>query len=458
MQRQIPLTTGVSEKDVAGTETLINLYPRQTSGGKYPYKLIGTAGLAFFCELPTKPVKALYKYGPRVFAVTPSKIYEIHSNSSFTELGDVSLFGNRLSVADNGLQMVVVDGIKGYSLDFDSNEVKQIEQEGFYPSSTVTYQDGYFIFSRAGTGQFYLSELLDTDFDPNDFGTAEGQPDKLLAVLSDHREVFMFGESTIEVWYNSGDPDLPFERNQGAFIEKGCAAPYAITKQNNTIYFVGSDLMVYQMSGYTPIRISTHEVERTIKDVSLSDAFSYTYQDQGHLFYMLTIPAANITWCYDISSGTWHIRQSYQFGRHISNCIVNAFSRNLVGDFQSGVIYELSQDYYRDNLDPIVRVMTLPTIANGREFVTVNSLELDMSSGVGVNFGDGFDPELRVFVSKDGGSTYAQNHRNVKIGKQGEFLTRVKTNRLGRARQFNFKIEISDPIPVSIGGAWVDVT
>ncbi|MCV5997943.1 hypothetical protein, partial [Enterococcus faecalis] len=78
--------------------------------------------------------------------------------------------------------------------------------------------------------------------------TAEGQPDPLVAILSDHREIFLFGTETIEVWYNSGASDFPFERNQGAFIEKGCGARYSVAKQNNTVYFIGSDLMVYQMT------------------------------------------------------------------------------------------------------------------------------------------------------------------------------------------------------------------
>ena len=35
-----------------------------------------------------------------------------------------------------------------------------MEQEGWYPSSMVTYMDGYFIFNRTGTGQFFISELF----------------------------------------------------------------------------------------------------------------------------------------------------------------------------------------------------------------------------------------------------------------------------------------------------------
>jgi hypothetical protein len=455
-QVQIPLVANTSEGDIAGQEILINVYPRKSVGGKYPFTLINSPGLAFFAELPTFPVLGLHYNKGRAFAVTPSKIYEIFNNGTFNELGDVSLSG-RVSMEDNGLQVVVVDGFKGFYWDATTNLVKEITAEGFYPANTVTYQDGYFIFNRKDTGQFFLSNLLDVSFDPLNFATAEGQPDNLVAVLSDHREVFMFGSETIEVWYNSGAADFPLERNQGAFIEKGCGARYTVAKQNNTIYFVGSDLMVYQMSGYTPIRISSHAVEQTLKGVDLSDAFAYTYQDEGHLFYVLTIPKRDLTWCFDISTGAWHIRQSYQFGRHQSNNAIFFDSKTLVGDFQNGRIYQLANNYYTDDGEPVIREFILPTVNQGREFLTIDSLEFDMSSGVGLTHGQGNDPELRVYFSKDEGQTYSENFKVGKIGKKGNYLSRAKVNRFGCARQFTFKIEISDPIPIDIGGVWIEV-
>jgi len=455
MQREIPLAANTSEQDISGNELLVNVYPRATTGGKYPFNLINTPGLAFFCDLPTFPVMALHQNGRRAFAVTKTKFYEIFSDGRHKELGDVDIKG-RAVMEDNGNQVVVVDGNKGFYYDISSDEVKQITAEGFYPASTVTYQDGYFIFDRRGTGQFFISELLDVAFDPLDFATAEGQPDPLIAVLSDHREVFMFGQDTIEVWYNSGADDFPFERNQGAFIEKGCAAPYSVAKQNNTVYFLGSDLMVYQMTGYTPVRISNHAVEKTLKGVGVSDSFAYTYQDEGHLFYVLTIPERDLTWCYDISTGAWHVRQSYQFGRHQSNNAIFFDSKTLVGDFQSGRIYEMANNFYTDDGEPVVREFVLPTVNNGREFLTVDSLELDMTSGVGINLGQGQDPQARLEFSKDGGKTWSKT-KFARIGRMGEYLTRVKWNRLGVARQFIFRVRVSDPVPIDVGGAFIEV-
>ena len=451
VQRQVPLVANTAEGDIAGSELLVNIFPERSNGGKYPFTLKGTPGLAFVLELPTFPVKALHFNRGRAFAVTPTKLYEIFSNGSFNELGAVD-FEGRVVMEDNGIQLVMVDGFKGYSWDATTNEVAQITGDGWYPARTVTYQDGYFIFERKDTGQFFVSDLLSVEFDPLDFASAEGQPDKLVAVLSDHREVFMFGTETIEVWYNSGAADFPFERNQGAFIEKGCAAPYSVAKQNNTVYFVGSDLMVYQLAGYSPQRISTHIVEQDLSSVDLEDCFAYTYQENGHLFYVLTIPQINKTWCYDVSTSAWHVRKDYQFGRHRSECVTFFDKKTLVGDFQSGRVYEMTSHYFTDDGEPIVREFILPTINNGREFLTVNSFELDMTTGIF----NGEEPVGTLEFSKDSGKTWS-NQKFSNMGAIGEYLTRVKWNRLGCARQFVISCSVCAPMPIDIGGAWVEV-
>ena len=455
MSTQIPLTSTTSEQDVSGSELLVNIYPRTSVGSKYGFNLVHSPGLAFFCELPTLPILALHQTKDRAFAVTSSRFYEIFSNGGFKELGAVD-FDGRISIADNGHQIVAVNGSNGYYYDIDNDSVHELESYDFFPS-TVTYQDGYFIFNRKNTNQFFISDLLSANINPINFASAEGQPDNIVSIISDHREVFIFGVLTTEVWFNSGNSDFPLERNQGAFIEKGCAAQHSVAKQNNTVYFIGSDLMVYRMSGYNPVRISTNAVEKTLAGNDISDAFAYTYQEDGQLFYMLTIPSIKLTWCYDISTGSWHIRDSYNFKRHISNNAIFYDSKTLVGDFQSGIIYEMTRKYLKDNEDPIIREFTLPTVNYGRDFITIDSLEFDMDTGIGLDYGYGIDPEMRVYFSKDDGNVYSENYKQVKLGRQGIYLQRAKSNRFGAARQFTFKIEISDPVPINIGGAWVEI-
>lgn len=456
MRQQIPWATasGKGRSSKANGTRLVNLYAEALPpDSKTPVVLYGTPGQCLYCELPTFPVLALCVMSEKLYAATPTKLYLVEPNG-YTELGDID-FSGRVSCASNGFDVVFVDGKKGYAYNAD-NGVSELSGDGWYPANTVAYQDGYFAFNRAGTGQWFISQLVSTEFDAQDFASAEGSPDDTLAVLSDHREMWLFGEHSTEIWYNSGDPDFPFERMQGAFVERGIAASHSAVKMDNSVFWVGDDRIVYRANGYLPGRISTHAVEQSIAEGGIDDAYAFTYSEEGHKFYVLTFPSLKKTWCFDVATGLWHERSHYEWGRHNSNCYAYCYDQHLVGDFQNGRILTLNMDVHKDDSSPIRRVAVSPPMHFGRARATIHSLELDMDSGFGVEFGQGSDPQAMLRWSDDGGKTWSNEHWTT-IGKVGEYLTRVKWNRLGMARQRQFEISVSDPVPVTILSAHVEV-
>jgi hypothetical protein len=78
------------------------------------------------------------------------------------------------------------------------------------------------------------------------------------------------------VFYNTGAADFPFERQGNAFIERGCIDRDSIVKLDNGTFFVGDDRIVYKLDGYTPCRVSTHAVEKTLSEASWFRGFTYT--------------------------------------------------------------------------------------------------------------------------------------------------------------------------------------
>ena len=257
----------------------------------------------------------------------------------------------------------------------------------------VTFQDGYFAVSKPDTDEFYVSSLNDgLNWDALDFASAEGQSDDLVAVESDHREMWLFGERTIEVWYNSGDVTFPFERVQGGFQETGCMATASIAKADNSLFWLGRDDrgwgIVYRADGYTPRRVSTHAIEKDIQSYDdVSDAFAYTYQQDGHIFYVLTFPSGNRTWVYDVSTNLWH-KRSYYDGeddiRHRGNCFAHFDEELIVGDYSNGKLYKLDLDTYTDDGDEIRRIRTAYHVHNERKRSVCTRYEIDMEFGVGL--------------------------------------------------------------------------
>lgn len=461
--REIALTVTAGESDVAGREELINLMAVKTSGGKYPFKLVSAPGKRLFTTVPTTPILGMFKTksSDRAFVATASHLYEITVNGVVTDRGAWTMSG-RVNMAENGTHLVAVDGLTGWVLTLSSNTLAQITDPDFHPADTVQFLNGFFIFNRSGTGQYFGSGLYSTSLDALDFATAESETDNIVTLIRDHNEIFLFGSETIETIYaSSSGGDLPFVSNPTTFMEKGCAAKHTVAKINKSIYFVGNDRIVYELFGYTPVRISGVSIERDLKEIPLDSAFAYTYQEHGQLFYVLTLPPIRKTWVFDALGRTWHIRSSYADGSQgvdIGSTCMFFNNKTLVGDILSGNIYHLSRDYYFEQSQPIVRRVTLPTVSRARGFISVNSLEFDMKRGVGLNAGDDIDPVVWLRYSKDGGSTWIMHPDQPSIGRVGQFSNRIRFSRFGRAREFDFELSITHSVAVEIGGAFIDAS
>lgn len=396
-----------------------------------------------------------------LYYVNKNKFYKFAADSTVTELGTLVTSSGRVSMADNGLQLVVVDGPNGYVWDFTLLTFVQINDPAWLGSTTVAYQDGTFLFHKPGTNQFYISGLNEVTFDAADVAEKEGNADPIVAIFSDHRNVWLWGTETIEVWYNSGAALFPFQRIDGTYSENGLAAAFSIQKLNGTIIWLGQDKkgtgIVYMANQYTPVRISTQAIEDEIQSYStISDATSWTYQDGGHSFYVLNFPTANASWCYDIQTRLWHER-SYlnqgRYDRHRAETHSFTFGKHIVADWENGNIYELSRDFHTDNGAPKKWMRRAPHISTDMVRQFFQSFQIDIEAGVGLDgTGQGTDPKVILRWSDDGGHKWS-NERWVSMGKIGHTKHRAKWERLGSARDRVFEVSGTDPVKIAIIGA-----
>lgn len=331
-----------------------------------------------------------------------------------------------------------------------------------YPTegaSSVDYMDGYVIWSRTGTRQFFLSAPYDaTTIYALDFASAESTPSNLLRVLVHNRELWLFKGKGIEPWADTGASPFPFERINGATMELGCGAALSAAKSDNAIYWLGNDYVVYTAAGYSPQPISNKAMEEIIRkaaaDVGVSDAFGMTYTQGGHQFYVLTLPMAGRTLVCDITEGfAWHERQSGTTlvpARWAVNCITSAFGKLFAGA-SGGLVAELDLDTYEDNGEPIRRAVVTPPFYNEGLKAVHTFIEIECETGVGLNEGQGSDPEVMLRFSDDGGKSWS-NERRAALGRTGDRKRRVRFRRLGSFRQRCYEISISDPVKVSAYG------
>ena len=460
---KIPLALSIQQNrnSLANREYLVNLFANaQPPSAKNTVALLSTPGIETIFEIPNNRALGLYATADnRLFIVMEDALYELINNLdgtfSYENRGGVDFTGElEVSMADNGKQLLIVAG-DGYSYDLSANTIKKLSSsDNYYPSHSVTFQDGYFILVKDDTQQFYISDLYSDTFDATMFASKEGAPDKLLGVKSVHREVFLIGEHSMEIWYDSGNVDFPFERMMGTFIKRGTTNIYSIARLANTVTFVGDDDSVYVMNGYTPVRISnpTVEYEITKSDKNFVEAFSYA--EEGHIFYVLTLDK-NKTFVYDLTTRLWHKRQSRDIGRWRVKKIKHIWDMNIGIDAEWGKVYRVGLDYNTEDGTKIERIAILPTLHNNFEYFTVNRLALDIETGIIADRTQ--EPVIRLQYSDDDGKTWS-NWKEAKLGKTGEYITRVIWDRLGRSRSKVFKIWIDIPMKIDIVNAFVEVS
>lgn len=458
----------VARSPNAADSRLINLFPEIVpQGGKEPAFLRRAPGLRLLAELGNGPVRGLWTFGGYGYAVSGETLYKIESDWSFTAKGTVS-GTTPVSMVDNGTQLFIAAGVNGYIYNANTDVFAQITDPDFPGAVTVGYIDGYFVFNEPNSQKFWVSQLLDgTSVDPLDFASAEGSPDNLVSLIVDHREVWLFGETTVEVWYDAGLPDFPLSRIQGAFNEIGCAAAFSVAKLDNGVFWLGADArgrgIVYRSQGYNGVRISTHAVEWQIQQYSdISDAIAYTYQQDGHSFYVLNFPSADITWVYDVATQVWHQRAGWlndKFTRHRGSNQMSFAGEIVVGDYLSGAIYAYDLEVYTEAgaVQKWLRSWrAIPTGQNTLTRTTNHSLQLDCESGVGLDgVGQGTNPQVMLRWSDDGGHTWSNEHW-ASMGKIGQTNRRVIWRRLGmtmKLRDRVYEVSGTDPVSVTIMGA-----
>ena len=451
----------------AADSRMVNIFPEVVpEGGKEPAFLQRAPGLRLLQTVGNGPIRGLHAFGGYAYVVSGNSLYKLDASYNVTLLGTVANDGP-VSMADNGIQLFVACNGPSYIYNTNTLAFGQITDPDFAGALTVSYLDGYFVFIEPNSQKLWVTQLLDgSSIDPLDFASAEGDPDGLISSIVDHSEVWLFGSNSVEVWYNAGNADFPLQRIQGAFNEIGCAATFSVAKLDNALFWLGADArgkgIVYRAQGYTGVRVSTHAVEWQIQQyANIADATAYTYQQDGHAFYVLSFPSANATWVYDAATQAWHERAGFfngAFTRQRGTCQMFFNDLVTVGDYQNGSIYAYDQQLYADAARPQRWLRTwraLPTGQNNLKRSAQHSLQLDCESGVGLNTGQGSDPQVMLRWSDDGGHTWSREHW-APMGAIGAYGRRVFWRRLGmtmKLRDRVYEISGTDPVPIFIMGA-----
>ena len=343
----------------------------------------------------------------------------------------------------------------------------------FTGGETCDIVDNYFVYNRPSSQQWGASGVLSPISGNTSFSSKDGSPDNLVALIVDHREVYLMGEASSEVWTDVGGNPFPFQRIPGTNTQHGIAAKFSVARFGDSFCYVSRNnrgqAQIMQMKGYIPTRISNHAVENSITNQYVDDAIAWTYQLEGHECYVVSFPTLELTWAYDLASGMWHkwlyTNNDGSYTRHRGNCCAVFQGMVLVGDYQDGSIYELDKNNYTDNGQNTRRLRRAPHLVTDLQRQYFDELQIQFQPGVGLTgittpLNDeivGADPQAMLRWSNDGGSTWSSEHWT-SIGKIGKYKNRAIWRRLGWARDRVFEVVVSDPINAVIISANLKAT
>jgi hypothetical protein len=476
---KIPLTIGAYEARsiIADAQRCVNLYVETNPpDSPFPMTHYPTPGLVYQTVSPViGQVRAVYTASNgNFYVVVGANIYTVNTSYVWTLLGTLTTNTGFVSIKDNTLTAVIVDGTAfAFCIKLADNSFNAVSGTNFYATDRVDYLDTYLIFNRKGTNQFFFTlsnatyEMLvgGTGFDPLDIAAKTGGNDNIVGCAVMHREIWLIGAQTSEVWFDAGAADFAFQAMPGAFVEHGCTAVGSIAKYDLALYWLGQDSsganVVFEGAQYRVRTVSTKAIDREIATYpSKSDALGFTYLQEGHVFYVLIFPSANVTWVYDIKEQQWHRRcwsdSNGILNRWRPNCAAVFNNQIVVGDFENGNLYALDLDTYLDNGDPIIRIRSFPHITEENDRLVHRNLIAAMEVGNEMDDSTNDNDFVSLRFSDNAGRSYGDAILQP-LGPRGFYQGSVQWNRLGLARDRVYELSWSAPVKTSLQGVYLDV-
>jgi hypothetical protein len=472
-------------RDVS-TRTLQNVFFESTPDGKSESIIIGTPGHEIFIDESNNPefysssCRGLhYTSTSRLFAMLGGRLTEILENGTSLIRFTMTNIPTSVSMCDDGVTMVFVDGYTLHLYDLVTNVISVPDplQIDFKNPTKVIYSNGRavvinndFTIDEFNTeitrksNRFYWSALRDlTQWSAINFATAEQSADQIIGMESRDSDIWFLGTRSYEIWRGTDDADLPWIYYGGSSSDIGCMTANSIASNENSIFFLGSSNAgnnhIFMSKGTEVVNISTSDIASFLSDNQgkTSDAYGFVFNQENHQFYVITFIQLDRTFVYDISTGLWHERSSrdpllniHHYWR--ARYAVYAFGRVIVGDSKIAFLSILNMNKFDDDIGggskiPIVRILqsgNLSDSENNQE-MTIRSLQFDLEMGTGL-LGNQFssDPELMLELSRDGGYSFG-NQMVTSIGKLGNYTKRAVFRRLGLARELTIRLTFSNP-------------
>lgn len=438
MQIPFGVQTASHRSTPVSAQEMVNCYLEQAPArSKQPVAVVPSHGIANFCSLTN------LKGGNRIkgipYIVNATGLHTVAANGVATQLAAQS-FPYDAQIQGDGSNVVILHNELGYV--WDGSTLAQITDADFPRAIWIGQIDGYFPVIEKNTGKFWINE---TAYDPTrwnalDFEQASVYADDLVWGIVDKKEIILFGTESGEFFYNSGNADFPFERVANGFFDIGIWSAYAAGRNSNSVFFLGSDGIAYQLNGYTPARISSHAFEQALEGYT-GECRVFTWKESGHS--MVGFKFDYGCWVFDLNTGLWHTRETYAGSTWDVNFVIEGYQQTHLACGPS--VGKITPDLFTDYGNVLRMQCQSAAIYQDKMLLPHDRLELDFEAGRG-------PADVMLRYSDDGGVTWS--HELVEsTGELGDYDNRVIFGPLGSARDRVYRVAIADAQRRTLMGA-----
>lgn len=376
-----------------------------------------------------------------LYQVAGWALYSIDKAGVQTVIGAIG--GSAMcSFATSSEHMVIVS--EGKAFRYSGTTLSQITDVDLEKPNYGTYLNNQWIYQGEGS-RFAVSDAgQPVQINGLNYATAESEGDDLVRPYVYRQLLYLFGEKSIESWYNSGVGNPPFDRVEGGIIQKGLAAADSISHNDNFLYFLGDDRHIYQMADGYERSISTIPLVQAFEgysEVEIAEAIGFCYSMAGQNFYHILV--GGTAWVFNESAGGWfEATVGVDEDPHPAKGAIHAYGRHLI--FDEGDVFELGGDLYDGQ--PMIRERVTGLVSGellGAEYI---GRPLFMSRAEIIIKGEpplGDAPQIMLSWSDDAGYTWS-SERIIECGEQGNYTFKAVSHSLGRFYERVFRIRISD--------------
>ena len=424
--------------------------------------------LRYTLSTSSDPIRMIYSDQNSAYsyclAFNSSLVYLLDKGLRTIVVGNLNTSSGFIGVTSSTSQVLIVDGANGYVYDINALTTTPIVSDNFLPNPLdCVFFNNYFVVCQSNSNQWFISAAGSA----STWNAANGvifnaKADTLQGCAAVNNTLFIFGNYTIEVWYPQAQGSFPFTYNTNMLFEFGCIATGSIAEGQGLLMWLAGDKngvgSVYMTNGTTPVKISTQEIDLTIRmfDV-VSDAIGFVFKEAGHIFYQLTFPTANVTFLVDVTPTNGEIRWSnlerLNGDCHIATCHTYWNDQHLIGSSLRAVINDYSTDISTDDgVARHYRVQGPQLMLPAYNRFKINNFEVNFQAGTANANSPGDDLKAFLSVSSDEGHTFS-SQRPAEYGKLGQYRFRGQWYGLGQMRSFLPRIDVYSVVPTFIMGA-----